>query len=268
MTPESVELARRLELEVWGRGRLELLDEIAAESHIVHDEGLGRTISGRDAVREDMAWFRSVFAIAELVVHDTISSGSRVAVRWSMSATHVGEFAGVPPTGRTVEARGVDLLRVEGGRLAEAWVISNAAGLEQKIAAPAVADADVAAWIEAYAHAWRTGDADAAADLFAEGAVYRSTPFRAPHVGRDAIRSYWLEEPARHEHVELRFGGPVVRGRRAAVEWWVSVVQDGETVTGPGCLVLRFDQRGRCEELREYWHEQAGRSEPPAGWGD
>jgi steroid delta-isomerase-like uncharacterized protein len=267
MSPDAVELARRLALEVWGRGRLELLDEIAADSYTVHDLGRGHTLSGRDAVRDDMAWFRSVFAIAELVVHDTTSSGDRVAVRWSMSATHVGEFAGVPPTGRSVEARGVDLLRIEARRLAEAWVISNDADLERQIGTSEIADADVAAWIEAYADAWRTGDADAAACLFAEEAVYRSTPFRAPHVGREEIRRYWLEEPARHEQVALCFGTPVVRGRRAAVEWWVTVVQDGETVTGPGCLVLRFDQRGICEELREYWHEQAGRSEPPAGWG-
>lgn len=78
---------------------------------------------------------------------------------------------------------------------------------------------------------------------------------------------YWLEEPARHEGLELRFGTPVAQGRRVAVEWWASMVQDGETVTGPGCLVLRFDRSGRCDELREYWHEQPGRHEPPRGWG-
>jgi steroid delta-isomerase-like uncharacterized protein len=267
MSRHAVELARLLEREVWGRGRLELLDEIAAEAYTVHDVGLGRTITGRDAVRDDMVRFRSAFAITEVIMHDTIPSRSCVAVRWTMHATHVGEFAGVPPTGRAVEARGVDVLRGERGRLTEAWVIANDGDLEQQIGVSAIADADVATWIETYASAWRDGDADAAAALFAEAATYRSAPFRPPYVGRDAIRRYWLEEPARHEQVELRFGTPVARGRRAAVEWWVSMVQDGETVTGPGCLVLRFDEHGSCEELREYWHEQAGRSEPPAGWG-
>ena len=258
MTDAALALARRLELEVWGAGDLDVLGEIAHESYTVHDVGLARTIRGRDAVRADMAWFRETYAIQEVVIEDAIPSGDRVAVRWTLRATHAG---------RPVEARGVDLLRVEDGRLAEAWVISNDAELEQQVDAPAIADADVARWIDDYARAWRERDADGAAALFAEDGVYRSAPFRPPHVGRDEIRRYWREEPMLHEDVDLRFGDPVVRGRRAAVEWWVTVFQDGETITGPGCLVLRFDAGGLCEELREYWQEETGRVEPPPGWG-
>jgi steroid delta-isomerase-like uncharacterized protein len=263
----DVELARRLELEVWGRGRLALLDQIVADAYTVHDVGLGRTIVGRDAVRQDMAGFRSSFAISEVVIDHVIASPGWVVVRWTLDATHVGDYAGVAATGIAVEARGVDVLRIEHGRLAEAWVIANNADLEEQIGGSAVDERELAAWIDAYARAWREGDADAAASLFTETAIYRSAPFRPPHVGREEIMRYWREEPARHERVELRFGTPVVQGRRVAIEWWASVVQDGETVTGPGCLVLRFDRDGRCEELREYWHEQAGRHEPPPGWG-
>ena len=125
MGGSDVELARRLELEVWGRGRLEVLDQIAAEDYTVHDVGLGRTIVGRDAVREDMVWFRSAFAIHEVVLEEVLASGGCVAVRWTMRATHVGDFAGIAPTGCPVEARGVDMLRIEQGRLAEGWVIAN-----------------------------------------------------------------------------------------------------------------------------------------------
>jgi steroid delta-isomerase-like uncharacterized protein/uncharacterized protein (TIGR02246 family) len=267
MSGQDVEVARTLELEVWGRGRLDVLDQIAAEAYTVHDVGLGRTIAGRDAVREDMAGFRSALAIDEVVLNQVIASRGWVVVRWTMHATHVGEYAGVAPTGRAVEARGVDMLRIEHGRLVEAWVIASDADLEKQIRGSAVSEREVAAWIEAYARAWREGDAEAAAALFTETAVYRSAPFRPPHVGREEIMRYWREEPAQHEQVELSFGTPVVQGRRVAVEWWASMVQDGETVTGPGCLVLRFQQDGRCEELREYWHEQPGRYEPPPGWG-
>jgi ketosteroid isomerase-like protein len=259
----DVELARRLELEVWGGGRLDVLDQIAAETYTVHDVGLGRTFAGRDAVREDMARFRSELAISEVVMNQVIASPGWVVVRWTVHATHVG----VPPTGRAVKARGVDVLRIEHGRLAEAWVISNDADIEAQIRGPVVGERELAAWIDAYARAWREGDAEAAAALFTETATYRSAPFRPPHVGREEIVRYWREEPARHEGVELAFGTPVVEGRRVAVEWWATVVQNGETVTGPGCLVLRFDRDGRCEELREYWHEQPGRHEPPLGWG-
>ena len=38
-------------------------------------------------------------------------------------------------------------------------------------------------------------------------------------------------------------------------------------ITLPGALILRFSPGGRCEELREYWHDEEGRIEPPDGWG-
>ena len=42
---------------------------------------------------------------------------------------------------------------------------------------------------------------------------------------------------------------------------------DGADVTLPGCLLLRFDDDGRCRSLREYWHFEAGTKQPPPEWG-
>jgi ketosteroid isomerase-like protein len=122
-------------------------------------------------------------------------------------------------------------------------------------------------WIEDYADAWRRGDAEAASSLFAEDAVYRSSPFRPPTVGGAAIRDYWSNATSTQEDLALRFGEPVVDGNRVAVEWWATMTDKGEHVTLPGCLLLRFRTDGRCEELREYWHLDGGRTDPPEGWG-
>jgi uncharacterized protein (TIGR02246 family) len=126
---------------------------------------------------------------------------------------------------------------------------------------------DVHAWIEAYGRAWRDGDDAAAADLFTEDGLYRSHPFREPHRGREAIRAYWRSATSAQQDLAVRFGEPIVAGNRAAVEWWATIREDGEEVTLPGILVLRFDAAGRCEELREAWHYEPGRREPPEGWG-
>lgn len=126
---------------------------------------------------------------------------------------------------------------------------------------------DARAWIEAYGDAWRERDADAVVELFTDDAVYRSSPFRSPHVGRDGIRAYWTGATATQECLELRFGEPVASGDRLVVEWWAVMSDDGEDVTLPGCLLLRFSADGRCQELREYWHLERGRIPPPLGWG-
>jgi ketosteroid isomerase-like protein len=122
-------------------------------------------------------------------------------------------------------------------------------------------------WIEEYGRAWRERDADAAAALFTEDAVYRSHPLREPHVGTAAIRDYWSRATSTQEEFELRFGWPIVEGARAAVEWWAQLRDEGDDLTLPGILYLRFAADGRCEELREAWHLEDGRHPPPDGWG-
>jgi ketosteroid isomerase-like protein len=122
-------------------------------------------------------------------------------------------------------------------------------------------------WIQAYADAWRRKDDRAAADLFAEGAVYREHPLRDPSIGREEISAYWRWAVGTQEQLDLRFGEPIVEGDRAAVEWWATLIDEGTERTLPGILFLRFDAGGRCEELREAWFWLDGRHEPPPGWG-
>jgi ketosteroid isomerase-like protein len=122
-------------------------------------------------------------------------------------------------------------------------------------------------WLEAYRRAWEEGDPEAAAALFTDDAVYRSHPFRDPHVGREGILAYWAGATATQADVGVRFGEPVVAGSAVCVEWWATMRDEGAWITLPGCLYLHFAADGRCRELREYWHLADGRREPPPGWG-
>ena len=77
--------------------------------------------------REDVvAWFGSFFdALPDLhmEVEDVVVAGEpgreRVTVRWHITATFSGSpFRGIEPTGRPVDLHGMDLIQVEGGRVA------------------------------------------------------------------------------------------------------------------------------------------------------
>ena len=123
-------------------------------------------------------------------------------------------------------------------------------------------------WVEAYARAWREQDADAVVALFTEDAEYRSSPFREPSVGSGGIRDYWTRATSTQEEADVRMGTPVVAGDRVVVEWWATMRDEGEEITLPGCLLLRFAPDGRCASLREYWHVEPGLHEPHPGWGE
>jgi ketosteroid isomerase-like protein len=126
---------------------------------------------------------------------------------------------------------------------------------------------ELGAWIEAYGRAWQTGDDELVATLFTEDANYRSAPFREPFRGHDEIRAYARRNAGTQRDKHVRMGRPFIDGSRVAVEWWTTMIEDGEAVTLPGCLLLRFEADGRCSELREYWHLEPGTHEPFAGWG-
>jgi SnoaL-like domain len=123
-------------------------------------------------------------------------------------------------------------------------------------------------WAEAYARAWEEADDDAVGALFTVNATYRSSPFQEPYRGRDAIEAYWREVTSSQSKVFVAMGAPVVCGRRAVVEWWTQMDNDGTPVTLPGALILDFDEAGLCEGLREYWNLEVGLRIPPYdGWG-
>jgi ketosteroid isomerase-like protein len=127
---------------------------------------------------------------------------------------------------------------------------------------------DINGWLERYRRAWEERDADAAAALFTEDAVYRSSPFREPHVGTAGIRDYWTGATSRQSDIRVLIGTPIVEGNRVAAEWWTTYVdaEAGER-TLSGILFLRFGADGRCEELRETWHREDGTHPPHEGWG-
>lgn len=127
---------------------------------------------------------------------------------------------------------------------------------------------DVGSWLEGYRVAWERKDTDAAAALFTEDATYRANIFEEPYEGRDGVRRYWQQVTSTQEDVRVRIGTPFVDGDRVAAEFWTTMRNAGDEITLPGCLLLHFGDDGLCRALREYWHIQPGRVDPPAGWGD
>jgi steroid delta-isomerase-like uncharacterized protein len=68
-----------------------------------------------------MATFSAAFPDARISIDDAVAERDIVASRWTLTATHRGDFQGIPPTGRLVTMQGVDISRVVDGKIAEHW---------------------------------------------------------------------------------------------------------------------------------------------------
>jgi ketosteroid isomerase-like protein len=124
-----------------------------------------------------------------------------------------------------------------------------------------VSTADAARrWAAVWADAWPAADVEAVSALYADGAVFYSSPFR----DRQAPRDYVVWAFADQAEAECRFGEPVVEGDRAAVDWWaVMTSKDGSVESIAGTSLLRFDAGGLVVEQRDVWTIEPGRRDLP-----
>jgi ketosteroid isomerase-like protein len=122
-------------------------------------------------------------------------------------------------------------------------------------------------WAEGYERAWRAGDPEAAAALYAPGTHYRSEPFRDPHPGRDGVLAYTRRAYATEAGQDPHFGTPVAAGASAAVEWWATMREEGQPATLIGSSLLTFTPDGLVARARDYWFLESGTHPPFDGWG-
>ena len=64
-----------------------------------------------------------------------VADGALVAAHVVARGTHVGLFQGVPPTGRSWEAKCTGVYRVSGGRIDDAWVTWDQLALMEQLGA-------------------------------------------------------------------------------------------------------------------------------------
>jgi steroid delta-isomerase-like uncharacterized protein len=129
-TETNKALVRRYYDEILNGRRVEVLDELAVTDYQEHDPLPGQR-GGREGLKDRVTMLIDGLA-PTFTVEDVIAEGDRVVVRWTNDATHVGEFLGIPPTGRSCGVAGIDIHRVENGRMAEHWhVVDQLAMLQQ-----------------------------------------------------------------------------------------------------------------------------------------
>ncbi len=124
-------VVRRYWFELWNEKKGEVLDEIAIENVTFHFPG-GQAHQPPTLKK----WFetsRIAFPDVQFQLHDELAEGDKVVSRWSYVATNTGEFLGRPATGLKVTDLGIDIFRLEEGKIVEMWVAQDSLGLLQQL---------------------------------------------------------------------------------------------------------------------------------------
>ena len=113
-------------------GNLTLLDAVIDADIIDHNPTPGQG-PGLGGVKQAFSAFAAAFPNPHFTIEDMIAEGDKVASRVTLSATHQGDFQGIPPTGKQVIQTGIDILRVAGGKIVERWGEFDNLGLLQQL---------------------------------------------------------------------------------------------------------------------------------------
>ena len=129
-------LIKRFYEDVIGGGQINLVDELTTDDLVDHEEGLPGQPSGREGVKFFINAMREAFPDIRVgTVEPVMADGNLEAARVTLTGTHKGELMGVAATNRTVEIESIDIIRVEDGKVAEHWGVTDTMSLMQQLGA-------------------------------------------------------------------------------------------------------------------------------------
>jgi predicted ester cyclase len=119
------------------KGNLAVVDELFAPDYIKHDPASPLEVRGPEGFKQ---WLGTMsepyFSQSQMTVQDIIGERDKVAVRWTWTGTHTGEFTSIAPTGNQVTVTGSCIHRFADGKFVESWSSYDVLGMMQQLMAP------------------------------------------------------------------------------------------------------------------------------------
>lgn len=88
---------------------------------------------GIDAINNVITSCRAAFHGLNVTIEDMTADGDKVTCRFTARGEHKGEFMGLPPTGKPIAMTGIEIFRLENGKIGELWGEANLMGLMQQL---------------------------------------------------------------------------------------------------------------------------------------
>ena len=122
-------IARRFVEEIFNARKTELAKNFVTPDIIYH--GMGEEVRSLEEFKQWVAEDLSAFPDMKVTILDEFGEQNKIAIRWTLKATHEKDFADFPATHKRFETQGVDIFYFEGDKIKEAWTICDMSVLAQ-----------------------------------------------------------------------------------------------------------------------------------------
>jgi steroid delta-isomerase-like uncharacterized protein len=110
--------------EALNAGALDKLDDIFADDFINFAAGF-EPVKSRTAMKTLIAELLVAFPDWHVTVEDMFGQDNKVVTRWSLRATHLAPYHDIPATGLKIDAEGIHIDHIVGGKIAKRWACNN-----------------------------------------------------------------------------------------------------------------------------------------------
>jgi steroid delta-isomerase-like uncharacterized protein len=131
-TEENKQIVRRFLEDGLNARDFEVLDRVFAADFRWHGNSFGE-VSGLENFKQVFTPFLAALPDLTVEIEDLIAEGDRVACRFTVRATHLGDFMGIPATGKPVVWAGNPSYRLSDGKIVEEWFFEDHLGLFQQL---------------------------------------------------------------------------------------------------------------------------------------
>ena len=133
MSEENKAIVRRVIEKGTNAKDLSVFDELVSTSFVDHEAG--PEPGEPEGAKRLMEMITAAFPDWRWSIEDQIVEGDRVVTRYTARGTLWGEFMGIAPTGEEVEVTGINIVRVEKGKIVESWGNSDKLRMMRRLGA-------------------------------------------------------------------------------------------------------------------------------------
>jgi predicted ester cyclase len=136
MTEANKLLLQRWFEQVWNQKSEAAIDEMFSKQGKSHGfPDADSVLTGPEPFKAVHRTFVGAFPDLHVDIEDIVAEGDRVAVRWRVSMTHLGDHLGFAATGKKGTLDGSSFLIVKDNQVMEGWNQMDLQGLMQRLQA-------------------------------------------------------------------------------------------------------------------------------------
>jgi len=129
-TETNKAIVRRYIEQVLNEQRHDLAEEFLTDNMELHGSGL---TPGLEVIKQWHTMFAAAFPDGHTTIDDVVAEEDRVVARTAFNGTHQGEMQGIPATGKSVSIPSITIFRMDNGKIAEGWLVSDNLGMMQQL---------------------------------------------------------------------------------------------------------------------------------------